>query len=307
MPRFYHDDPAWSDVTPIPQLESGQVLAGISYTAEYSEAMSYLRAVMAANEYSTRVLDLTEHIISLNPAHYTVWLYRAQTLSALNRNLREEIKWLNPTALKHLKNYQIWHHRQTIIDRLGSCDGEQEFVEQMLEKDAKNYHVWSYRQWVVRRFGLFGDEGERKWCEGMMERDVRNNSVWNHRFFVVFGGLKGEVEEGLLKRELEYAQDAVRKAPQNECPWNYIRGVLRQAKKPMSTVKEFAKEFADLEKPDEVRSTHALDLLADIYEEEKKNDEAKTALDLLANKYDPIRAKYWEYRARSLDSAAVEA
>jgi len=28
---------------------------------------------MAKNEFSERVLSLTEHIISMNPAHYTVW------------------------------------------------------------------------------------------------------------------------------------------------------------------------------------------------------------------------------------------
>ena len=79
MPRdddeiYYHDDPAWKDVEPIPQDDGGlHPLAAIAYTDEYSEAMGYLRAVMAKCEYSERVLQLTEHIISMNPAHYTVW------------------------------------------------------------------------------------------------------------------------------------------------------------------------------------------------------------------------------------------
>lgn len=72
--KFYHDDPAWKDIEPIPQDDGGlHPLAAIAYTDEYSEAMGYLRAVMAKNEYSQRVLELTEHIISMNPAHYTVW------------------------------------------------------------------------------------------------------------------------------------------------------------------------------------------------------------------------------------------
>ena len=71
---YYHDDPAWDDVEPIPQDDGGlHPLAAIAYTDEYSEAMGYLRAVMAKSEYSERVLGLTEHIISMNPAHYTVW------------------------------------------------------------------------------------------------------------------------------------------------------------------------------------------------------------------------------------------
>lgn len=74
MPRSYHDDETWADIEPLPQDDGGlHPLAAIAYTDEYSEAMGYLRAVMAKNEFSERVLSLTEHIISMNPAHYTVW------------------------------------------------------------------------------------------------------------------------------------------------------------------------------------------------------------------------------------------
>lgn len=70
----YSTDPAWEDVVPMPQDEGGpNPLAAIAYTEEYSEAMAYFRAVMADNEFSERVLALTEHIIGLNPAHYTIW------------------------------------------------------------------------------------------------------------------------------------------------------------------------------------------------------------------------------------------
>lgn len=70
----YSDDPKWADITPIEQDDGGaHPLAAIAYSDEYSEAMNYLRAVMAKNEHSQRVLELTDHIIKLNPAHYTVW------------------------------------------------------------------------------------------------------------------------------------------------------------------------------------------------------------------------------------------
>ena len=70
----YDGTAEWADVVPIPQNEGGpNPLAAIAYMEEYSEAMSYLRAVVAKNEMSQRVLDLTEHIITMNPAHYTVW------------------------------------------------------------------------------------------------------------------------------------------------------------------------------------------------------------------------------------------
>lgn len=70
----YSTSSAWADVVPIPQNDGGpNPLAAIAYTEEYSEAMSYLRSIMAANEKSERALELTEHIIRMNPAHYTVW------------------------------------------------------------------------------------------------------------------------------------------------------------------------------------------------------------------------------------------
>jgi protein farnesyltransferase/geranylgeranyltransferase type-1 subunit alpha len=76
-----------------------------------------------------------------------------------------------------------------------------------------------------------------------------------------------------------------------------LSGIIRAAQLPKSTIKDFALEFADLDRPDEVYSSHALDLLADIYaEEENSRDEAEKALNLLATKYDPIRANYWNFR-----------
>ncbi len=76
--------------------------------------------------------------------------------------------------------------------------------------------------------------------------------------------------------------------------------MVRKLQMPLSTLKDFALEFADVQAPDEVHSSHALDLLADIYSEEKNTDNAAKALDLLATRYDPIRAGYWNYRKNAL-------
>jgi protein farnesyltransferase/geranylgeranyltransferase type-1 subunit alpha len=201
----YADSPEWADITPIPQDDGENPLASIAYTDAYSEAMSYLRAVMATNEQSPRVLELTQTIIAMNPAHYTVWLYRAQVLFTLNADLRKEIEWLNPVSLKHLKNYQIWQHRQVVVDTIDSPEGEVDFINEMFEKDAKNYHVWSYRQWLVQRFGLW-DKGELRAIEDMLTEDVRNNSAWNHRWYITFGrpdGDKALQDKETVQRELE--------------------------------------------------------------------------------------------------------
>lgn len=210
----YSESPIWQDVIPVPQDDPPNALASIAYPDHYAEAMSYLRAVMAANEYSERILDLTEGIIKDNSAHYTVWLYRAQTLLHLaqtdadqgKQRLEAEIEWLNPMALKHEKNYQIWQHRQVIIDRLASHQGESDFILRMLQNDGKNYHVWSYRQWLVKRFDLWDDQTEKDDWNRMIEIDVRNNSAWNHRWYLVFGRPDGEKrfeDAAVVQREAE--------------------------------------------------------------------------------------------------------
>lgn len=66
-------------------------------------------------------------------------------------------------------------------------------------------------------------------------------------------------------------------------------------------MKDFAHEFASLDDPDEVHSSHALDVLAEIYgEQDGRTAEATKAYELLANRYDPIRANYWNYKKATL-------
>ena len=202
------------------------------------------------------------------------------------------------------------------VDSLPS--DEYSFLARMFSKDVKNYHVWSYRQWLVRHFNLW--DTELPYVESLISLDVRNNSAWNHRWFVVLGrhtdpekhsiknnDAESEVELEVLEREIQYCKDKITLAPQNQSPWNYLRGVLRKKGKGLGEVKAFAEQFASLEKEDEVKSSHALDLLADIYAEEQANGRSGKALELLARRYDPIRKNYWNYRRRLLGLAEVEA
>lgn len=235
-------------------------------------------------------------------------LYRAKILEKLDSDLRQEIEYLNDIALRHIKNYQIWHHRQLIITRLGDPTGEAEFLAQMFEKDAKNYHVWSYRQWLVEHFALWNQQ-ELNEVERLLRIDVRNNSAWNHRWFLVFGregatdaeGNKFTVQDDVWAREEDFAKEGINLTPQNESPWNYLRGLYRKQGKDIAELKDFCEGFAGLD-ADTIRSSHALELLSEIYAQERNTlGEARRALDLLTEKYDPIRVNYWNYRKTLLD------
>ncbi|KAE8160250.1 hypothetical protein BDV40DRAFT_271005 [Aspergillus tamarii] len=336
MSGKYASDPTWASIEPIPLNDGSETgtlpLATIAYSDEYLEATSYLRAVMAANELSDRALKLTDDVIAMNPAHYTVWIYRVKNLFALKKNLTEEFEWLNKMSLKYLKNYQIWHHRQVLMSSRENFPTlppkELDFLMEMFKQDAKNYHVWTYRHWLVRHFELWDEPREIQDIDLLLSQDVRNNSAWNHRFMLRFGPRSDEpdggmpnstapppekgrlavVDEDLVDAELEYAKAKVIKAPENRSPWGYARGVLRASGRPLSEWKDFAKRFVQEKVEDgkvvdvEVRSSHAIEWLADTYGEEGEQTtaEAVRMFTLLKEKYDPIRKNYWDYRIRMI-------
>lgn len=287
---------------------------------------------MLKKEYSQRCLDLTAYIIEMNPAHYTVWLYRASIIFAMKLSIPAEIEWLNQVALENLKNYQIWHHRHLLVDEYFPsiesspeeiakfAKSEREFLAKMLQEDSKNYHVWSYRSYLISKLGAkhgFSDPEELASIEGMIEDDVRNNSAWSHRFFLVFSNPEyttpektisaTEADPGIPKeivdRELQYAMDKIYLAPQNQSPWNYLRGVLVKGGRQLQSVEGFVGEFVrnlgeetEKEKEEDILSTHALDLLSEIWAEKGEKEKADLALRKLAEKWDRIRVGYWEWR-----------
>jgi protein farnesyltransferase/geranylgeranyltransferase type-1 subunit alpha len=69
---------------------------------------------------------------------------------ALKENLTDELDFIDGIAESNTKNYQIYHHRQRIVDAMASAETadlarELDFASQLIEVDHKNYHVWSYR------------------------------------------------------------------------------------------------------------------------------------------------------------------
>jgi protein farnesyltransferase/geranylgeranyltransferase type-1 subunit alpha len=291
---------------------------------------------MQANEHSPRCLRLTEHIIGMNAAHYTVWLYRAANVFALQLPIPDEIAWLNRVALENLKNYQIWHHRHLLVENhyptiasspaaiSAFAASERAFLRRILAADTKNYHVWSYRSYLTNKLGLFSDPDELADIERMVDDDVRNNSAWSHRFFLVFSdpayatpGLAATepdpaVPAAVVDREVGYAQEKIRLAPQSQSGWNYLRGVLVKGGRKLATVETFAAEFVsglgeegeEGGGEEEVQSTHALDLLAEIYAEKGEKEKADLSLRRLGQKWDRIRIGYWEWRRKCLETPA---
>ncbi|KAH8929663.1 protein prenylyltransferase [Atractiella rhizophila] len=299
----YAQKPGWEDVVPKPQEEGRDPLSPIAYTQEYRDAMDTFRALVHADEKSERALQLTEHIIRMNAAHYSVWAYRSSILFAIEADLSKELDLMDELMKEHIKSYQVWQvqHRRNVVTKLNQSEREIPFINRVLAEDSKNYHTWAYRQWVLCHFDL--EElwaNELAFVDQLLEDDVRNNSAWNHRWFCVFERPDGGKDN--VHAEIEYSKEKIRISPSNPSSWNYLRGILNLTKMPYFTLKSFAEEFT----VGTAISVPAMEFLADALvaearskdgaEKDKSLSEARTIYQSLATELDPVRRRYWEHR-----------
>ena len=84
----------WSDMVPIDQDDGPNPIVSIAYSADFKRLMGIFRAVIFKGEKSPRALDLTEELLDLNAANYTVWQYRRECLATLKSDLNDELRYM---------------------------------------------------------------------------------------------------------------------------------------------------------------------------------------------------------------------
>ena len=178
-------------------------LCHIAYSAEFIEVMGFFRAALALGEKSLRAYALTTKVIELNAANYTAWHFRRECIFENKLDLRVELAYAANLAAESPKNYQIWHHRQAIVDALGDSErGELEFL-----RSANRIRFQELPRVDVSPVA-FASLWRMGWRDGVCriadsERDARNNSAWNQRWSVISNTENAE-DMQVVGREIEY-------------------------------------------------------------------------------------------------------
>lgn len=274
--------------------------------------------MLKLNEKSERAFDLTKDAALLNPANYTVWYYRRILLKELNKDLHEELDFITKIIRSNPKNYQVWQHRRNIIEILQEPGKELDFTQEILKRDSKNYHAWQYRQWAIKYFNLW--DNELAYINDLLTVDVRNNSAWNQRYFYIANMHNLNQDKEVLNREIDFCLEKINVCIDNESSWNFLRALVNHHIKITNEYPEKVAEFCRIklssENDDEwspflisfkvdhnyAKSKGMLKKIptsdqTDILRQNIKTyvKESIDYLNLLATKYDTIRANYWNF------------
>lgn len=271
--------------------------------------MDYFRAVLLADELSERAFELTNDALRINAANYTAWVFRRKLIRHLDKDLHAELAFVRDLALSNPKNYQIWHHRREVVTVLNDGSLELGFTHKALKDDQKNYHAWAHRQWAIDKFDLW--DQELSFVDMLLAQDIRNNSAWNQRWFVLHRGQLKRLSNDECQRELEYCFTAIRRTPNNESPWNYVRALWRKYRQREEDSQRHENEATCcctqmmLTECLLIQQTcptcvFAAACLADIYDRQGRTAECRSVLQHLSSTLDPIRQPYWQLRLSQL-------
>ena len=283
----------FKDLSPVPQFSEDVNILKIKYTKSDKKLMNCFRAVLQSKELSVRVYNLTSLVISNFPANYVAWILRRQCINQIKEiDINQELKWLDNQMVENQKNYQIWHHRKLLIEKMNDPSHEKNVLNEVFSSEPKNFHAWSHRIWMIRRFNNI--EGEFEFIEDMLNNDIKNNSVWNYRFFLIQYINNNNIDKNIVEQEIKYAIDKIKKCPLNECPYCYIRGFITKFGYKYNDFKNVKEEIEKVIKKDN-NNSYGLMLLLDYYEEEKNENKFNEMINELI-KIDFIRKKYYGWR-----------
>ncbi|KAK8893718.1 CAAX geranylgeranyltransferase alpha subunit [Tritrichomonas musculus] len=217
---FSLDNQKWEGLNPIPYSQNPKEPFSIEHGGDYGNAMELFRAVMNQSELSPRALEITTFLISVSPSNPYLYWYREKILDKLGFDFNNELEFSSKLALNFLKPYQIWRHRQWIMERApqSSSIDETKFVQDVLQNDGKNFHVWEYIYWYAGKFDKWQWLLDQTTVQ--LNIDPKNNSAWSMRY--------SSITHIHMKPsdDIQFALEKFKECPSSQSCASYIKGLL---------------------------------------------------------------------------------
>lgn len=256
----------------------------VKYSEQYDALMSIFRGLMDAGEKSQRALEVVTVLNKKIPSNPTAWWYREQIIKEIGYDITTEIEFVNSRLMKQPKPYQLWNHRQWLMENTEEPPDETEFFGEILDVDEKNFHAWSYFCWFADHFKKWDwlfEQTKNRVCH-----DPENNSAWSARFRALQNGNLD------AKEDLEFALNMLRLWPRSESTCNYIRGllsVLQWSEEAVAQVTEALQWLVDHSKANK----HVYALLAHLAMKQGQAEKYDELIEKM-KKIDIGRAHFWE-------------
>ncbi|KAJ9125338.1 hypothetical protein QFC22_000298 [Naganishia vaughanmartiniae] len=297
-----------------------------------------MSTLLALQKDLQQELQLMNEFAEENLKSYQVWHHRLTLITHMEPQLSEltkEIDFIHDSLMPDPKNYHTWAYLNWLYstfsnlpeerggDRFSSQSwmAELAWCERMLDSNYRFSRSRSTEghEWLSDKVELLS--GDDKVDEHVIGRgDGRNNSAWSWRWYLVVSRKGAKLD---AKTELEYALSQIRAIPHNASAWNYLRGIHKHFKLPLSQSLPAILPFSTTPAPSVTSSIprkpppvntpanpdtplpvpFAIEWLADCNAEQaaakSSSDAYADAAGLyheLAERWDVMRKTYWRFR-----------
>lgn len=232
------------------QADEKRITAFREGIAEADKARAILKKD-GSNENAQTLLKLTEVVLLMNPAHYTMWNMRKEALLVLGlqvaTTLEPELRLTMKCLQMNPKVYCVWEHRRWCIEhcsdaplKLPVLQKELLLCEKLHSLDARNFHCWNYRRWALDASVALGaskstcDREDEVYTLRRLREDFSNYSAWHARAVCREREMeesKKEERNGTLsflwwEGEWDTLFSALYTAPSDQSLWMYVYWML---------------------------------------------------------------------------------
>jgi len=199
-----------------------------------------------------------------NPKNYQIWFHRRAIVELLG-DPAAELPFISNVLLEDAKNYHAWSYRQWVLSTYGDehnlWDGELGSCHSLLLLDHYNNSAWNMRWFVVSRttatsaLQAAGECGQGSTTETSPQPSPQQQSSSSSSPLppptppvpppTYLRAVSPDAwSDAVVLREVAYCFSWIEKAPGNESPWSYLRGLMR-ARRPRG--KKLAEEEEEVE------------------------------------------------------------